>query len=172
MPAGRTGELIVRSPTVMRGYWQRPELNARVFLDRPGAGGVADRWLRTGDLALEGADGLLRFVGRKDRQIKTRGYRVDLDEVEAALAAHAAVEEAAAYPVARGDGLTLIEAAVTPHHGSRAAEQEIAAFAAARLPGYARPVRIFVRSEFPRTTSGKIDRRRLGLEAAEAPVAG
>lgn len=168
---GETGELIVRSPTVMRGYWQRPELNARVFLDRPGAGGVADRWLRTGDLAVEDGDGLLHFVGRKDRQIKTRGYRVDLDEVEAALAAHAAVEEAAAFPVARGDGLTLIEAAITPRRGSAVAEADIAAFAAGRLPGYARPARIDVRAEFPRTTSGKIDRRRLGLEAAEAPAA-
>jgi len=165
--AGTAGELIVRAPTMMRGYWQRPELNGRVFLERPGSGGVADRWLRTGDIAVEGADGALRFVGRKDRQIKTRGYRVDLDEVEATLAAHADVEEAAAFAVSGGEGLTLIEAAVTPRRGRALGDAEIAAFAAERLPGYARPVRIAIRTEFPRTTSGKIDRRRLGLEAAE-----
>jgi acyl-CoA synthetase (AMP-forming)/AMP-acid ligase II len=162
---------VVRAPTIMRGYWQRPELNAAVFVQRPGAGGVDDRWLRTGDLAVEDADGLLRFLGRKDRQIKTRGYRVDLDEVEAALAAHADVEEAAAFAVAHGEGLTLVEAAVTARPGAALHAADLAAFAAARLPAYAAPARITVEAEFPRTTSGKIDRRQLGAVAGQARAA-
>jgi acyl-coenzyme A synthetase/AMP-(fatty) acid ligase len=162
---GEAGELVVRAPTMMRGYWERSDLNARVFLRRPGAGGVEDVWLRTGDLAVERADGLLRFLGRKDRQVKTRGYRVELDEIEEALAAHPAVEASAAFPVEREEGLTLIEAAVTLRQGGITG-QALTAFLASRLPPYAVPARIEVVAEFPRTTSGKIDRRRLSAAAA------
>ena len=146
---GGVGELIARTPTMMRGYWERPDLNALVFLDRPGAGGVADRWLRTGDLTEIRADGLLRFVGRADRQIKTRGYRVELDEVEAAITSHEAVAEAAAFPVDEGDGLTLIGAAATLKPASDAAPETLLRHIAALLPQYARPWSLSVVDAFP-----------------------
>src|SRR5262249_3071043 len=73
---GGAGELWVRGPTLMRGYWGRPDLDARVFA-RPDGG--ADPFYRTGDVVQELPGGDYRFLGRKDRQVKTRGYRVELD---------------------------------------------------------------------------------------------
>ena len=109
---GEAGELLVRTPTMMRGYWGRPGLNARAFYHRPHSAGFDDVFHRTGDLVRERADGALDFLGRKDRQIKTRGYRVELDEVEAALASHPHTESAAVYPVPDEEGSQRIHAAV------------------------------------------------------------
>ncbi len=158
---GEIGELLVRTPTMMRGYWDRPDLNARAFHRQPAPGGVDDIYYRTGDLVTARHDGALCFLGRKDRQVKTRGYRVELEEVEAALAAHEAVEEAAAYVVTREDELQMIEAAVRLRSNDEAPVEKLLAFAARRLPAYALPERISLLDQFPRTTSGKIDRNRL-----------
>ena len=96
---GEAGELCVQSSTLTRGYWHRPDLNERVFLERPSDGPFPDVFFRTGDLVSRGTDGLLHFHGRKDRMVKTRGNRVELAEVEAALCTHPAVSEAAAFAV-------------------------------------------------------------------------
>jgi amino acid adenylation domain-containing protein len=164
---GQTGELIVKSPAVMRGYWGRDDLNDKTLIRRPGAGGVADLWLRTGDLASRRADGLLCFHGRADRQVKVRGYRVELDEVEDALASHPAVEEAAAFPVRLSEALTVIEAAVTAQPGRALASEDLLRHASARLPAYAVPARLDVVESFPRTSSGKIDWKTLGSAAED-----
>ena len=162
---GTTGELAVRTTTMMRGYWRQPDLNQGAFLRRPDPGGIDQVYYLTGDLVRQEAEGALMFLGRKDRQIKTRGYRVELDEVEEALAAHEAVAEAAAFPVTHDEGLVMIEAAVVPRTGRNVEEADLSRFVAERLPAYARPARLSVIKAFPRTTSGKIDRKRLGDEA-------
>ena len=151
---------------MMLGYWRRPDLNGRAFLRRPDPGGIDQVFYLTGDLVSEDVYGMLRFHGRKDRQIKSRGYRVELDEVEEALAAHEAVAEAAAFPVSHDDGLVMIEAAVVLRTGRTVDDGALSRFAAERLPAYARPTRLSVLGTFPRTTSGKIDRNRLGDEAS------
>ncbi|MDJ0609795.1 MAG: amino acid adenylation domain-containing protein [Kiloniellales bacterium] len=162
---GETGELLVRTSTMMRGYWERPDLNARCFYKRPAPGGVDDVYYRTGDLVSQRPDGTLSFLGRKDHQVKTRGYRVELEEVEAALAAHEDVAEAAAFVVTCEDGLHLIQAAVSLRPNRSAQAEGLTAFAAQRLPSYALPQRISFLEEFPRTTSGKIDRNHLRQDA-------
>ena len=167
VPGGETGELLVRTPTMMSGYWRRPDLNARAFFRQPATGGVDEVYYRTGDLVAGGADGELRFIGRRDHQVKTRGYRVELGEVEAVLVSHKAVAEAAAFAVSRSEGLQLIEAAVRLRDGASETEDAFLSFAAGGLPSYAVPVRIRILESFPRTTSGKIDRNQLS-EAAEA----
>jgi acyl-coenzyme A synthetase/AMP-(fatty) acid ligase len=167
---GEPGLLLVRSPTMMRGYWGRPDLNAKAFYRRPVFGLLEDTFHRTGDLVRVRADGDLDFLGRRDRQIKTKGYRVELDEIEAALLRHPAVEAAAAFPVADGAGSQRIEAAVTLRTGSSATTAELARHAASRLPPYALPERIAVMREFPRTSTDKIDRLRLQAMAAEEPA--
>ena len=116
---GEPGELLVRTPTMMRGYWGRPDLDARAFWTRQVHGHFEDVYLRTGDLVRRRDDGLLEFHGRKDRQVKARGYRVELDEVEVALGSHDAVESAAAYGVPDEDGSLHIEATVTVRAGQR-----------------------------------------------------
>ena len=165
---GEIGELVVRTPTMMRGYWNRPDLNARAFFRRGGPGQTEGVFYRTGDLMRVDAHGRLRFCGRKDRQIKTRGYRVELDEIESALALHPAVGEVAAYAAPDGEGSLLVEAAVIVRAGQALSEAELKADVARRLPPYAVPNAIRFLADFPRTGTGKIDRRALAAEAASA----
>jgi amino acid adenylation domain-containing protein len=173
--AGEWGELLIRSPTMMRGYWKRPDLNARCFYRRPACSGVDDIFFRTGDIASVDAQGEYLYHGRKDRQIKVRGNRVELDEIEAVMLAHAEIEAAAAYPaptagLSPGDsagGVTSIEVAVIKKQGSAASARELIRFAAQHLPGYAIPERIRFLEEFPLTATDKIDRRALQIRAFE-----
>ncbi|MDJ0905145.1 MAG: amino acid adenylation domain-containing protein [Woeseiaceae bacterium] len=158
---GEEGELCIRSSTLTRGYWNRPDLNKRVYLYRESFGPFPDVWFRTGDLVVRHEDGLLRFLGRKDRMVKTRGHRVELDEVEAALATHADVLEAAAFVVPDDMGSKSILAAVKLRETSSAAVGDLLQHARTKLPGYAVPQNLFAVREFPRTSSGKIDRKEI-----------
>lgn len=165
---GDVGEFVVRTPAMMRGYWNRPDLNARAFFHRPRGGGIPDVFYRTGDLVYLNAEGQYVFMGRKDRQIKTRGYRVELDEVEAVLLTHPALAEAAVFTVPDAQGTQQIHAAVSLRAGATLAPDELRSHTAAHLPRYAVPSHIAVVDEFPRTSSGKINRRVL-QDQAPAP---
>lgn len=165
--AGEIGELLVRAPTMMRGYWGRPDLNERAFLRRKLFPNYEDLFYRTGDLVQEAADGHLKFLGRKDRQVKARGYRVELDEVENALSTHLDVEENAVYAVPDVEGSSRIEAAVIMRSGTRLVQDQLTRFLAELLPWYAVPTSIVELEEFPRTGSGKIDRRALRERAMQ-----
>ncbi len=164
---GEIGELVVRTPTMMRGYWNRPDLNARAFYHRSAPGRLDDVFYRTGDLMRLDRQGRLRFCGRKDRQIKTRGYRVELDEVETALSLHPAVAEVGAYATPDGEGSLWVEAAVIVRDSHTVSEAELKTDVARRLPVYAVPHTIVFLSDFPRTGTGKIDRRALAELAAQ-----
>jgi acyl-coenzyme A synthetase/AMP-(fatty) acid ligase len=157
----------VRTPTMMRGYCGRPDLDARAFAKRQVLGHFEDVYLRTGDLVRRRQDGLLEFHGRKDRQVKARGYRVELDEVEVALGSHPAVESAAAYGVPDEDGSLHIEATVTLRDGQHVTPDALRTHVAASLPRYAVPARLDITGAMPRTSTGKIDRRALAARAKE-----
>jgi FkbM family methyltransferase len=97
VPVGRPGELLIGGEGVVRGYWQRPELTAERFVPDPWCGQcgrMGGRLYRTGDLARWGPDGRPVFLGRLDHQVKVRGHRIELGEVESVLARHPAVREA------------------------------------------------------------------------------
>lgn len=158
---GDVGELLIRSPLVMRGYWGRPDLTARGFYIRNRFDDGGEIFYRTGDLVTLEPDGNFKYLGRKDRQIKTRGYRVELDEIEVALLSHPGVEEAAVYPVPDGEGSNLIEAAVTARPGAALDVGSLLTHAAERLPPYAVPAKLTILEQFPRTSTGKINRRAL-----------
>ena len=162
---GEVGELLVRTPTMMYGYWQNPDLNRKAFFHRPVGGNRQEIFYRTGDLVRLQPDGNYRFCGRKDRQIKTRGYRVELDEIETALISHPQVEEAGVFAVPDDAGTQHIEAAVTLKEESNLTEIELIRYAATCLPKYGVPLQIEIRQELPRTTSGKINRKALQQEA-------
>ncbi len=158
---GEPGELCIRSSTLTKGYWNRPDLNERVYLFRESFGPFPDVFFRTGDMVVRQEDGLLQFLGRKDRMVKTRGNRVELDEVEAALASHASVSEAATFVVPDDLGSKKILAAIKLSDDSELTAAALTKHAKTRLPGYALPQELFFVDEFPRTSSGKIDRKEL-----------
>jgi acyl-coenzyme A synthetase/AMP-(fatty) acid ligase len=167
VPAGDTGELVVRTPTLMRGYWGRPDLDARAFLVREDAGGARNVFYRTGDVVRERPDGQLVFLGRRDRQVKVRGYRIELDEVESAMAAADAVAEAAAVALPAAEGQLEIVAAVLLRPGATATGDMLRRRAGERLPPYAVPQRVEFLKTFPRTGTGKIDRPALAAALAQ-----
>ncbi len=167
---GDSGELLINSPTTMRGYWGRPETDKTVFHDRPRNGEAAtpdssdgadstERYYRTGDLVRTNSAGLLEFLGRRDRQVKIRGFRVELDEVEAVLTAHDDIEEAAVTTAPSGDNTEAVQivAYVLPIPGRTVSPIELQRAAASRLARHAIPSTITVVEDFPRTTSGKVD---------------
>ena len=161
------GELHIRSATMMRGYWKRPDLNDRAFSFDRSMAGRPDVFHPTGDYAHVDSDGVLHFHGRRDRQIKARGNRVELDEVEALLLTHDSVTECAVFGIRSSDGPVSEIGAAAIVRGEATAS-DLRRFLTSRLPSYAVPTRIELRTEFPRTTSGKIHRRELATEMQQA----
>lgn len=163
--AGDVGELLIRSPTMMQGYWARPDLNEKSLYRCDVFDGYEAVFYRTGDLVSQKEDGIFIFLGRKDRQIKVRGYRVELDEIEAILVSHDQVEEAAVFAIPAEQGSQQIQATITSKSDETVDPVELQAYLKARLPWYAVPAELDIREQFPRTTTGKIDRRGLRNEA-------
>ena len=160
VPAGEVGELHVRGPTVMHGYWGDPERTARSLSERDG-----ERVYRTGDLVREDAGGDFLFLGRRDAQIKSRGYRIELGDIEAALYEHPLVLECAAVAVPDELVTNRIKAVVATREPVR--EIELAEHCASRLPRYMIPETFEFRDELPKSSTGKIARKL--LEAGVVP---
>ena len=156
---GGQGELLVSGGSVMAGYWGRPELTADVFVD--GVEGLGGPGYRTGDLVLQDGSGCFSFVGRLDSQIKTRGYRVELGDVQAALEAHPAVQEAAVWSVPDAQTGQLIMGGYVGSEKDGIPVDQIVSFLADRLPAYMLPSRLTEFDKFPRTSTGKIDMQSL-----------
>ena len=163
---GIPGEIWVGGPGVARGYASHPAMTAERFLPDP-HGPPGSRMYRTLDRGRWLADGALEFLGRRDGQVKVRGYRVELEEVEEALAAHPAIAAAAAAPVGAGTE-ARIGAWLVARDGDRPDAAEIRAFARDRLPAYMVPAAFAWMDALPRTTSGKLDRRALPAPESEA----
>ena len=163
---GEPGELLVGGSTVMSGYWDEPERNRAVLLRRAAPGGFEDVYFRTGDRVRELEDGQLAFVTRADRQIKVRGYRVELEEVEAALLSLASVDEAAAFAVPDAEGSLAIRAAVVAS-GEGSTERAILAGLRRILPPQAIPEKIHAVDELPRTPTGKVDGKALAARLTQ-----
>jgi len=175
VPIGVPGELCTGGQGLARGYLGRPELTAERFVPAPGDGEAAGgaRLYRTGDRVRYRADGLLEFLGRLDRQVKVRGFRVEPDEVEAALAAHPGVRMAAVtVREERGGGRRLVGYAVPDAAAAPAADAAaITAWLGRRLPPYLVPAALVLLPELPLTPNGKVDRRRLPPPPDEPPAA-
>ncbi len=155
------GELCIRSSTLTRGYWNQSELNEKAFLYRKGFGPFPTVYYRTGDRVVRHEDGLLRFLGRIDRMIKTRGHRVELDEVEAVIGSFSGVMEAAAFVVPDQHDSQSIFAAATLTEGASVTKANLLNHMRAKLPPYAVPLDIDIVENLPHTSTGKVDRNKL-----------
>jgi acyl-coenzyme A synthetase/AMP-(fatty) acid ligase len=151
---GEEGELLVRGPTVMHGYWGDEARTARVL-----SGEAGERVYRSGDLVREDPDGKLVFLGRRDAQVKTRGYRVELGEIEAALYSLSAVVECAVVAVPDEAVTNLLKAFVVV--SEPVTDAELAGRCRERLPRYMVPDEFEFREALPKSSTGKIDRRSL-----------
>jgi fatty-acyl-CoA synthase len=149
---GQTGELWIKGPSVTRGYWNQPELTARAF-----HGG----WFKTGDAAMQDADGFYYLVDRKKDMYISGGENVYPAEVEAVLAELPDVAEAAVIGVADERWGEVGRAFVIPRAGGTLSEAQVIAHCAARLAKFKVPVRVIVAESIPRTASGKVQKHLL-----------
>ena len=161
--AGEPGELVHAGPLVAQGYWRDPERTAQRFRPAPDwseSGGVA---VWSGDTVVEGADGLLRFVGRDDEMIKSAGNRISPTEIEEAVLAGGEAREAVAMGVTDE---RLGQAIVVVAAGDAAAEPALRARLRAALPSFMQPRDYLWRDDLPRNANGKLDRAALRAEVA------
>ena len=152
LPVGETGELCIRGPQVMKGYWQRPEATDEVL--------NADGWLQTGDIALMTEDGYFKIVDRKKDMILVSGFNVYPNEIEDVLALHPKVLEVAAIGVPdekSGEAVSLYIVKKDPG----LTKEEVIAFCKENLTGYKRPRYIEFMTDLPKSNVGKILRREL-----------
>jgi amino acid adenylation domain-containing protein len=161
LPVGVAGELFVGGIGVGRGYLGEPARTAEAFVPDPFAGEPGARLYLTGDLGRWLPDGALEFLGRVDHQVKVRGFRVELGEIEAALAAHPGVRQAVVSPTPWGH----LAGYVVPRTGSVMDADALRGFLAARLPDYMVPAVFVEMAELPLTPNGKVDRKALPVPA-------
>ncbi|WP_202917858.1 amino acid adenylation domain-containing protein [Streptomyces taklimakanensis] len=157
---GEVGELWLSGPQVTEGYLERPDLNADRFPLGPAPdGGARLRYYRSGDLVSRRPDGDLVYRGRADLQVKLRGHRIELSDIEGAVRAHPGVVDAVVWVHEFGPGDSRLVCALVPSDGAdgpgtRALREHVGGL----LPSYMRPGRYLSLPELPRTVNGKIDR--------------
>jgi amino acid adenylation domain-containing protein len=157
---GERGEIAVRTPYLSRGYLNDAELTAARFIPNPLTGDPADRVYRTGDLGRYRPDGAVEPAGRVDQQVKVRGFRVELGEIEAALAKHPSVGEAVV--ALRGEGADrVLVAYAVPREGAGIEADALRAHLKSILPDYMVPAAFMAIAAVPLTANGKVDRRAL-----------
>lgn len=159
VPPGQEGELYIGGGAVARGYMNRPELTAEKFVDNPF--GTSPRLYRTHDLVRPRADGEIEFLGRIDGQIKIRGFRVELSEIEAVLMELPGIRNAAVATFDVNGFMELGAFVVADEAGAEPDRAGIVQHLRAKLPPYMVPKFLDMIEELPRMTSGKIDRKQL-----------
>jgi len=153
------GELVVRTATMMKGYWNNKKLTEESLYKEETNTGVEKVYYKTGDLVKHNEKGELLFLGRNDRQVKIRGYRIEIDEIENTLVKHQEVEEAAVVVVEdKSNDDKQLMAVILLKDASKITCSSLITYCKSKLPHYAIPNKITVMSTFPRTSSGKINR--------------
>jgi len=153
LPTGEIGELLIRGPQVMQGYWKNPEATAETILD--------DGWLRSGDLCYMDEDGYVFVVDRIKEMIKYKGYQVAPAELEGIVMEHPAVLDAAVIPKRNFEAGEVPKAFVVLKPDQEASADEIMAFVAERVAPYKKLRELEFAESIPKSASGKILRREL-----------
>jgi len=161
LPQGEVGELVLKGPNIMQGYWKSPEENQAVFLEVDG-----ERWMRTGDLVRMDEEGYFFYYDRRKDLIKHRGYSVFAKDIEDVLYTHPQIKSAGVIGVPDPAEGSVIKAIVVLHAEARGkvSEEEIRKFCEERLAHYKVPKIIEFRGELPKTDVGKVSRRELREE--------
>lgn len=152
LPAGEAGELLIRGPQVMKGYWQRPEATAEVINQ--------DGWFKSGDMAVIAADGFIKIVDRKKDMINVSGFKVYPNEVEDVLASHPDIVEAAVIGVPDSEGSEVVKAFVVSANPDLDVKT-VRDFAKTKLTAYKVPHQVEFCKDLPKTNVGKVLRREL-----------
>ncbi|MGH3730853.1 MAG: amino acid adenylation domain-containing protein, partial [Micromonosporaceae bacterium] len=173
VPAGTVGEIHLGGECIGAGYLHDPERTAAAFVPNPFPDVAGELLYRTGDLATTDPQGLLHFVGRRDDQVKIGGVRVELGDIDTALATHPQVGNAVALVLGDGDTRTLV-CCVSPRSAEAPpSAPELRRYATERLPAELVPHRVILLDELPVNANGKADRKALRArlnEASEAPA--
>jgi amino acid adenylation domain-containing protein len=167
VPVGVVGELYIGGDGLARCYWDRPDLTAERFVPDPFSNEPGGRLYKTGDLVRHLEDGRVEFLGRDDQQVKLRGFRIELEEIEAALRQMPRVREAIvlAHEDAVADKRLVAYLVCEP--GPSPTTSDVRRFIIERLPGYMAPSAVVIVDGLPLTRNGKVDRDALrGLGSA------
>ena len=168
LPIGAAGEIYIGGVGVARGYLHRPELTQERFVADRFAQAEGARLYRTGDIGRWRADGQIEYLGRNDHQVKVRGFRVELGDIESALLQHPSVREAAVLAPRDGGGEARLVAYVSGH-GTGPSRDVLRQHLQALLPPYMVPGQFVVLDAMPLSPNGKIERRALPTPPAERP---
>ncbi|MBK9264654.1 MAG: amino acid adenylation domain-containing protein [Polyangiaceae bacterium] len=170
VPIGIPGELYIGGPVVARGYLNRPELTRDRFLENLIPNAAETRFYKTGDRVKWRGDGQIDYLGRTDRQIKLRGYRVELGEIEVELGLHPAIEMAAVQVVSFAGDPRLVGYVLPRRPAPSDLVDALKKHLRERLPEYMVPATFVVLDRMPVNSSGKIDRASLPMPVERAPV--
>ena len=167
VPVGVPGELHIGGIGLSRGYVNKPELTREKFIPNPFAGdaGAPAVLYKTGDLVRFVDDGMIEFLGRIDAQVKLRGFRVELAEIESVLMQCPGVQSACVAVREDQPGIQQLGAYLIPHHGQTLEDAAIRAHLRTRLPAYMLPSFMMTLEAFPTLPSGKVDRKKLPAPA-------
>ena len=170
VPIGVYGELLIGGEGVTRGYLNAPQLTAERFVPDPFSRNAGARLYKTGDLARYLPDGSIEFRRRMDQQVKLRGFRVELGEIEAVLASHDAITEAAVVAATDAGGNLRLTAYYVPRDDSPLKTSDLRSFLAEYLPDHMVPAVYVSLNSFPLTPNGKLDRLALPAQATPRPM--
>jgi amino acid adenylation domain-containing protein len=166
---GEEGELYVRASTVALGYWDEGEKTEKSFVTNPLRPELNERVYRTGDVVSLDSEGNYLFLGRKDHMIKSRGYRIEIGEIETVLCNHPAIANAVVIPIPDELIGNKLSALVVPQAAQQITREALLTYCATHLPKYMIPEIIEFRQALPTTSSGKIDRKLLSQPLDTAP---
>lgn len=166
---GETGELYVSGSTVALGYWGMEEKTSEAFVLDPRSPWSRSRVYKTGDLVTVDDEGNHIYIGRRDQQVKSRGYRIQLNEIEVTMNSHTEIKEAVVVAIPDEIIGNRIISYVSPVNGTELTEIDILDYCSMFLPNYMLPEKINLMSELPKTPTGKTDRKLL-KETASGPT--
>jgi amino acid adenylation domain-containing protein len=162
VPVGVSGEIYVGGEGLARGYKGRAEVTADKYRPNP-HGGKGERMYATGDIGRRRDDGKIEYIGRKDEQVKVRGFRIETGEIESALIQHEFVRDAVVSLYNAGNGNNQLIGYVVPEREHEISASDLKQFLSQRIPEYMLPAAFISLSSIPLTPNGKVDRRNLPL---------